>query len=97
MLERILAPILDNAVRYAATAVTITATDAGRMVMIDVSGDGPGVAMDDVFRAGARSRGSEGAGLGLALSLRVARTIGGDIQLSSVANPTTFTVTVPSY
>lgn len=100
MLERVLAPILDNAIRYAATAVTITATDVGRMVTIDVSDDGPGVALDDlddVFRAGARSRGSEGAGLGLALSLRVASTIGGDIQLSSVANPTTFTVTVPSY
>ena len=100
MIERILAPILDNAVRYAATEVRITATGSDRKVTIEVGDDGPGVVMDDVddvFRAGAHGTGSKGAGLGLALSLRVARTIGGDIQLSSVADPTRFTVTVPTY
>lgn len=100
MVERILAPILDNALRYAATKVTITATSTGRTVTIDVSDDGAGVAMDDVgdvFRAGAHSSVSEGAGLGLALSLRVARTIGGDIRLASAVNPTTFAVTLPTY
>lgn len=100
MIERIMAPILDNAVRYAATEVTINATGNDRKVTIEVGDDGPGVVMDDVddvFRAGAHGSGSQGAGLGLALSLRVARTIGGDIQLSSAADPTRFTVTVPTY
>ena len=38
--------------------------------------------MDDpesVFRSGARGSASDGAGLGLALSRRVARTLGGDV------------------
>ena len=83
-----------------AIAVVVEDLQIRDSVTIEIVDDGPGVVMDDVddvFRAGAHGSGSKGAGLGLALSLRVARTIGGDIQLSSVVDPTRFTVTVPSY
>ena len=83
-----------------AIAVVVADLQIRDSVTIEIGDDGPGVVMDDVddvFRAGAHGSGSKGAGLGLALSLRVARTIGGDIQLSSVVDPTRFTVTVPSY
>ena len=83
-----------------AIAVVVANLQIRDSVTIEIGDDGPGVVMDDVddvFRAGAHGSGSKGAGLGLALSLRVARTIGGDIQLSSVVDPTRFTVTVPSY
>ncbi|MEO6472136.1 MAG: ATP-binding protein [Aeromicrobium sp.] len=100
MIERILAPILDNAVRHAATSVTVKASCVDRVVRIDIIDDGRGVTIDepdDVFRAGARSSTSEGAGLGLALALRVARMIGGDIELTSAAEPTTFRVEIPAF
>lgn len=88
MIERALAPLVDNGLRFAATRLTVTASQAGRIVSVHVSDDGPGVDPDaEVF----------GAGLGLALSRRVARTLGGDIRITSTAHPTTFTLDVPAY
>lgn len=95
---RALAPLVENAARYAATTVTITATSSGRTIQVAVSDDGPGVRTGDpegLFSSGARGEDSEGAGLGLALSRRVARTLGGDVHNTSPAGPTTFTLTLP--
>ena len=39
--ERIIAPIIDNAVRYAREHVDLTATRAGQTVLIDIANDGP--------------------------------------------------------
>lgn len=100
MIERSLAPLLDNAIRFAASKIWVTTSVVGRNVAIHVSDDGPGLATgdaEDVFLAGARSSSSAGAGLGLALSRRVARTLGGDITLTSPAQPTTFTLELPAY
>ncbi|MDQ3156143.1 MAG: HAMP domain-containing histidine kinase [Actinomycetota bacterium] len=98
--ERALAPLIDNAVKYAKSSVTVSTEVRGRSVVVTVSDNGPGVEfgdLDDVFRAGARSDASTGAGLGLALSRRVARTLGGDIGLLSPADPTTFTLEIPRH
>lgn len=98
LVERALAPLVDNALKYAASTVTVATENHDRSVRITVSDDGPGVAfddLDDVFRAGARSSASTGAGL--ALSRRVARTLGGDIQLRSGSKPTTFVLEVPRH
>ena len=54
VLERILAPLLDNARRYARTAVRVDATRAGSTVHIDVTDDGPGVPDSDA-RTGLRT------------------------------------------
>lgn len=97
MLERALAPLIDNAMNHASTRVTVTAARDGRSVSIHISDDGPGVMAGDVFRAGSRDGESTGAGLGLALSRRVARTLGGDIHLTSKGHPTTFTLDVPRH
>lgn len=88
MVERTLAPLIDNALRFATSRLAVSTSLAGRVVQVRISDDGPG--MDpaaEVF----------GAGLGLALSQRVARTLGGDVRLTSAAKPTTFTVEFPSY
>lgn len=96
---RALSPLLDNAVRYARSQVTVTAYTADRQVRIEISDDGPGLAdtvdPEGVFEPGTRESTSPGAGLGLALSRRVARTLGGDIEVANRRGPTTFVLTLP--
>ncbi len=94
---RALSPLVDNALRYATHEVSVSVEDGDRTVQITVSDDGPG--MDDVagdpFTAGAKAADSPGAGLGLALARRVARTLGGDVTVTSPREPTNFTLTLP--
>ncbi len=95
---RAIGPLVDNAAGFASSIVTITATAADRTVLLAVSDDGPGITEADpesLFESGARGADSAGAGLGLALSRRVARTLGGDVHNTSRSGPTTFTVTLP--
>ncbi len=88
MVERTLAPLIDNGLRFAVSKLTISTASVGRVVQVRISDDGPGMDADaEVF----------GAGLGLALAQRVARALGGDVRLTSPAKPTTFTVDFPSY
>jgi two-component system OmpR family sensor kinase len=97
---RALSPLIDNAARFAASTVGIVALARDRVVEITVSDDGEGVGASDVegiFAAGNRRSDSDGVGLGLALSRRVARTLGGDVAVTSVASPTSFTLTLPRF
>lgn len=97
---RALSPLVDNAARFARSSVNIVAEARNRIVEITVSDDGEGVGERDVegiFAAGNRREDSDGAGLGLALSRRVARTLGGDVMLTSAASPTSFTLTLPRF
>jgi two-component system OmpR family sensor kinase len=97
---RALAPLVENAVQHASRQVTVSVTPSSRAVDITVSDDGPGLALRDgdaesLFVAGTRAPDSTGAGLGLALARRVARTLGGDVTVTSVRAPTSFTLTLP--
>ncbi len=97
---RALSPLIENAVQHAVEQVTITVGDSPRAVGITISDDGPGLPSDGgdpelLFAAGARAADSTGAGLGLALARRVARTLGGDVTVTSERNPTSFTLTLP--
>ena len=97
---RALSPLVDNAVRHAAAAVTVSAVVAGRAVTVTVSDDGRGLADCDpelLFGAGTHGVGSSGAGLGLALARRVARTLGGEVEVTSMSQPTSFSLTLPRY
>ncbi|MFC4050014.1 sensor histidine kinase [Actinomadura syzygii] len=84
IVQRTLAPLLDNARRYAATTVVVRFEPG---VSIVVSDDGAGIseaARDHVFEPGYRAEpgdGHRGAGLGLALARRLARSAGGDLVL----------------
>jgi signal transduction histidine kinase len=86
VVQRILAPLIDNARRHARSRVQLTAAAANGRVLIVVADDGPGVpdeAREHVFEPGTRAgkvNGHGGAGLGLALSRRLARAAGGDVR-----------------
>ncbi|MEU0945671.1 HAMP domain-containing sensor histidine kinase [Streptomyces canus] len=86
LLERIVSPLLTNAVRYAHSAVTVSARQLNGSVRIDVTDDGPGVPTafaDDLFQPGRRADpgdGHDGAGLGLPLARRLARAVGGEVS-----------------
>jgi signal transduction histidine kinase len=95
---RALAPVAENALRHASSSVRFTAATHDRTVDITVSDDGEGMGTDDtesVFVSGHRGPRSDGAGLGLALARRVARTLGGDVRVTSISGPTSFTLALP--
>jgi signal transduction histidine kinase len=103
VVERIIAPMLDNATRMARRRVVVSAARAPDGVSIFVSDDGPGVAASaqpQLFepgrRAGANSHG--GAGLGLPLARRLARALGGDVTFepAHLAGGATFRADLPA-
>lgn len=87
VLERVLAPLLENAQRYAPPRVRVSAEPS--WVVLEVLDDGPGVpagAEEAVFEPGRRidpADGHQGAGLGLALARRLARAAGGDLTCTA--------------
>ncbi|WP_353940192.1 HAMP domain-containing sensor histidine kinase [Streptomyces sp. HUAS MG91] len=86
LLERLLSPLHANAVRYARANVTLSARPARPGVRIEVTDDGPGVPeafVPYLFLPGRRAcpdDGHDGAGLGLSLVLRLARSAGGTVR-----------------
>ena len=87
--ERILQPVLENACRYGATHVHVSIERKDSTVRYLVTDDGPGVASDErerIFEPGVRGRlgelgGPNGAGLGLSLARRLARSMTGDVEV----------------
>jgi signal transduction histidine kinase len=82
---RAVSPVVENAVRFARTSVTLTSSVQAGGLEIHVTDDGPGVEaalLDDMFEPGRTSGTSAGAGLGLAISRRIARTAGGDVRVA---------------
>jgi signal transduction histidine kinase len=93
-LARIVANLVDNAVRYATTTVTVDVRDGmGGGGVVSVADDGPGIPAaqrERVFERftrldDARSRAVGGAGLGLAIVRELARSQGGDVTLEDNA------------
>jgi signal transduction histidine kinase len=84
MVEQILLNLLKNALEALAPgdSVTIATGRAEREAFIEVHDDGPGLdaeAESTLFRPFSTTKGPAGTGLGLAVSLRLARTLGGDL------------------
>ncbi len=89
--QRIVANLLDNAIKYtpAGGRVAITLADDRRWVRVDVSDTGVGVAAEELpriferFYRGDSSRTGLGSGLGLSLARAFARAHGGDVTAAS--------------
>jgi heavy metal sensor kinase len=106
-LERLLLILLDNAIKFtgAGGEVSITLITAGDRVTLAVRDTGAGIEPDvlpHIFQpfytsAGSSSRGSGGAGIGLALAKWITAAHGATITAASTpGRGSTFTVTMPA-
>ena len=102
--ERVLSPLIENACRYGAATVRIGVERRNGAVVFTVQDDGPGVADGDrerVFEPGWRNGAErhagddQGAGLGLPLARRLARTAGGDVYVESGGPGGRFAIRLP--
>jgi len=104
--HQVLANLIDNALKYAATGgrIVLGARDAGVAVEFYVRDFGPGIASEHLPRLferfyrvdKARSRESGGTGLGLAIAKHIVRAHGGAIRAeSALGHGSTFLFTLP--
>src|SRR5205085_1094560 len=107
-----LAPLIENAYRYAVREVRIEVQHVSGAVVFNIEDDGPGIpdaAREAIFEPGRRAAdpgagagtgatavASHGAGLGLALSRRLARTAGGDVEAEPSDSGGRFVVRLPA-
>ena len=100
MVEQILLNLLKNAIEALLpgnNVGVVTGTEAG-MAYIDIFDDGPGldpVAEAQLFRPFSTTKGSHGTGLGLSVSRRLARTLGGDLVRLPTARGVRWRLTLP--
>jgi signal transduction histidine kinase len=103
-LQRMVANLLDNAIKYTPPDGTVTVSADGdeSMVFVEVKDTGIGISgedFSDIFERFYRcdpSRSDAGVGLGLSLVMAIARSHGGDVAVtSSPGKGTTFTVSLP--
>jgi signal transduction histidine kinase len=104
-LDRMLVNLIDNAVRYAKSEVTVSVTRTADLAELTVTDDGPGIPEQDRERAfdrfarldNARSRDSDdpgGAGLGLAIVRATVQAYQGSARLESAEPPPGLRATV---
>jgi PAS domain S-box-containing protein len=82
-LHEVVANLVDNARRHAATTVLVDVRRAGGAVEVRVSDDGPGVPVeqrDRVFQRFVSLDGRGGSGLGLPIARGYARAMGGELS-----------------
>lgn len=102
-LDRILAELIGNAIRYTGGAdIHVRLSAPGDTVRIEVADDGPAIPAGErerIFEAFERGEGADegGAGLGLYLARELAAGLGAELSLRDDAEPgTTFVLDIPS-
>jgi signal transduction histidine kinase len=101
LLARMLQPLTDNARRYGGTSVALELTRDTITAHVRVIDDGPGVTTDEadsIFAPGWRGSAAtdtDGAGLGLALARRLARSVGGDVIVTPSDRGGRFELEIP--
>lgn len=104
--ERILSPLIENALRYARSSARVQAQDSAGSVSFLIDDDGPGVPASEreaIFEPGKQlaagatlGSGGSGAGLGLSLSRRLARAVGGEVRALDGPEGARFEVVLPA-
>ena len=97
VVQRIVSPLIDNALRHATSAVSVQTSRVPGGVRVVVSDDGPGVGElgEAAFDPGTTGSAHGGAGLGLALARRLSRAAGGDLTLLPTDHGAAFQVLLP--
>ncbi len=101
LVVQILKPLLENAVRHAHAHVSVVVTADAHRAHVCVADDGPGlpadVDPDELFLPGVRVArdGEPGAGLGLSLARRLARSVSGDVTTTPSSGGARFDVALP--
>ena len=108
-LQRVVANLVDNAIKYAdaggtvSLSAAVSATADGRAATVTVANTGPGIGADDLpnvfkrFYRADRGRAGRGNGLGLSLAQAVVQAHGGQLSVRSrPGERTTFTVALPA-
>ena len=103
-LRQVLRNLLSNAVRYGGKSISISVHPDGAKVHIQIADDGPGVPAGEeetIFlpyrRAANTPRHKSSVGLGLWISRRLARAMGGDLTYRHLEGQTVFEFTLPVY
>jgi signal transduction histidine kinase len=105
VVERVLQPVVENACRYATTYARVSMHLRNGAVTFVVEDDGPGVADAErelIFEPGVRGRAAQrdgapaGAGLGLALARRLARSATGEVAAEPNGGGARFVVSLPA-
>lgn len=103
-IRRLLTPLIENACAYARSRVTVSLAASAGVARIRIEDDGPGLDPDDradVFSPGSRGSAErnpaapDGTGLGLPLARRLARTMGGEIEIVPATGGAIFEVRLP--
>lgn len=101
-LRQILRNLMGNAVRYGGDTVRVTARQFDGAVVVEVFDDGPGISeqfREEIFapyrRAHDRAGLAGSVGLGLAVSRRLARLMGGDVTYAHDGTWSIFTLRLP--
>lgn len=112
LLERALAPLLENAIRFARRRVEVAILTVADRVLFEIHDDGPGVAAanrERIFEPGIGEQvggaddgdgaglgGASGAGLGLPLARRLAHAAGGEIEHLPTPEGASFVLRLPA-
>jgi signal transduction histidine kinase len=101
LLSRALENLLDNAIRHAATQITVTVASDGTLARVRVDDDGPGVpahlmpALFERFARGDSARAAGGFGLGLSIARAIAQAHGGSVVLLPSSAGASFELALP--
>ena len=109
--RHVLENLLSNAIKYTpgggaisvAVAIARSAEDAAPVIRVGVRDNGPGIPIafrervfDEFFRVPSTEANAPGGGLGLAISRRIARLLGGDLTLGDAPeHGSIFTLSLP--
>jgi signal transduction histidine kinase len=103
LVERILAPLVENASRHAHSRATVRIVRNGPWLEVAIEDDGPGVdpgegakIFEPGFQGAVGDANHGGAGLGLSLARRLARSAGGDVEADAGADGGRFVVRLPA-